>query len=267
MSSRADQISQEAPASRASEYEQPLTERLRTFLRLEFLYRQTVYHCDNPSVHASRAAIQSVLDITSILTRGDVRSETLKELETQIDGLNRYRAQPGVDNQRLQKILERLEQLRDRLRATGPHYLQPIKESEFLSAIKHRSAIPGGTCEFDLPDYSHWLRQPFEVRRGALEQWLAGLVPLLDTVSELLWLTRESNPPQERLAAQGMFQYNVSRDAACRLLRVCVDPDENCYPEISGSQHRFTIRFMEWSDNSTKAHQVERDIPFRLALC
>lgn len=267
MSLRADHIQQDAPSSRASEYEQPLTERLRTFLRLEFLYRQTVYHCDNPSVYASRAAIQSVLDVTAILTRGDVRSETLKELERQIDGLVRYRSQPGVDSRRLQKILERLEQLRDRLRATGPHYLQTIKDSEFLSAIKHRSAIPGGTCEFDLPDYSHWLRQPFESRRGTLEHWMLGLVPLLDTVSELLWLTRESNPPEERLAAQGMFQYNVSREVPCRLLRVCVNPVENCFPEISGSQHRFTIRFMEWSEDNTKASQVARDIPFQLALC
>ncbi len=267
MSQRADQLHKDAPAARASEYEQPLTERLRTFLRLEFLYRQALYHREAASVYASRAAIQSLLDITAILMRGDVRSETLKELERQIDGLHRYRAQPGVDLGRLQKVLDRLESLRERLRATGPHYLQTIKESEFLSAIKHRSAIPGGTCEFDLPDYSHWLRQPFEFRRTALENWFGGVVPLLDTVSELLWLTREANPAEPQLAEQGMFQYNVSREVPCRLLRVCVDPSEACFPEISGSQHRFSIRFMQWSEDGSKATKVDRDIPFDLALC
>ena len=45
----------------------------------------------------------------------------------------------------------------------------PLRDSEFLSAIKHRSAIPGGTCDFDLPDYSYWLNRPAELRAAEFD--------------------------------------------------------------------------------------------------
>lgn len=267
MAQPADEILEDAAIGRPADYEQPLTERLRTFLRLEFLYRQTRFHAATSSVFGSRAAIQSLLEITAILGRGDVRSEALKELERQIDIMRRYKTQPGVDLQRLNQVLASLEDQREGLRGLGPHYLQALKDSAFLSAIKHRSAIPGGTCEFDLPDYSFWLRQPYEIRRETLDGWLASLSPLLDTVSELMWLTREAVPAEERIAENGMYQYNVSREIPCRLLRVRLPAGEDCYPEISGGQHRFTIRFMEWSDSDQKATQVSRDVAFALSLC
>ena len=74
------------------------------------------------------------------------------------------------------------------------------KRFGYLSSIKHRSAIPGGTCEFDLPDYGHWLRLPYQRRIENLESWLKAIRPICDAVLELLWLIRESALPQTREA-------------------------------------------------------------------
>ena len=71
-------------------YEHPLNERLRTFLRLDFLYSQSVYHNDKSSSWGSRAAMTSLLDMLAIATRSDVRSEVLKELERHIAQLGEY---------------------------------------------------------------------------------------------------------------------------------------------------------------------------------
>ena len=57
------------------DYEQPLNERMRTFMRLAFLYRQFLYSDEVDSTWATRATISSLLEIMAILTRGDVRSE------------------------------------------------------------------------------------------------------------------------------------------------------------------------------------------------
>ena len=62
-------------------YEQPLNERVRTFLRLEFLLEQSAHHTALSSIWDSRAAVNAILEIASLLTRGDVRTEVLKELE------------------------------------------------------------------------------------------------------------------------------------------------------------------------------------------
>ena len=92
-----------------------------------------------------------------------------------------------------------MEQLREDLNAAGPHYIQTLKDCEFLSAIKHRSAIPGGTCIFDLPDYAYWLQLPFKERARTFEGWMGVLRPLCDAVTEVLWLTREANEPLDTL--------------------------------------------------------------------
>ena len=56
-------------APEPSIFEQPLNERMRTFLRLDFLYSQAVYHNEKASPWGSRAAVGSLLDMLAILTR------------------------------------------------------------------------------------------------------------------------------------------------------------------------------------------------------
>jgi len=52
-------------------FEQPLNERMRTFLRVDFLYNQALYHNEIASQWGSRAAMGSLIDILAITTRGD----------------------------------------------------------------------------------------------------------------------------------------------------------------------------------------------------
>jgi cell division protein ZapD len=249
------------------EYEQPLSERMRTFMRIEFLYQQLLYNCELEPDWATRAAIATLLDIVAILGRGDVRSDVYKELDRQIESLQQYESQPEVDSRRLDALLGNLVISRKDVGAIGPQFLQPLKDCEFLSAIKHRSAIPGGTCEFDLPVYSHWLRQPYDRRQQDLSGWVSVIRPLCDAVVELLWLTRESAQPTNKLAINGMYQYNVQKGVNCRILRVTLPEASPLYPEISGSQNRFAIRFLEWSSIDRRAVQTGHDVAFKLSIC
>jgi len=254
-------------ATGAAHYEQPLSERMRTFLRLEFLYQQLLYNDEKESDWATRATVSALLEILAILSRGDVRSEVLKELDHQLGALERFQSQAGVDRGRLDSLVQNLIASREHIGRIGAGFLQPIKDSEFLNAIKHRSAIPGGTCEFDLPEYNHWLRQPFTRRQQDLAHWVGSIRPICDAVSESLWLIRESARPADQMAVNGMYQHNMQKDDNCRLLRVSLSGESPLFPEISGSQHRFTIRFLEWSTIDRRAVQTGRDIPFQLSIC
>ena len=74
-----------APRAAKAHYEQPVSERMRTFMRLEFLYRQMLYNSEIETSWASRATIDGLLEILAILSRGDVRSEVHKELDYRLD--------------------------------------------------------------------------------------------------------------------------------------------------------------------------------------
>ena len=74
-------------------FEQPLTERLRTFLRIELLYRQALFHSLAPPDLSTRAAVCSLLEIMIILGRGDTRAEVVNELDHQTATLAGYQKQ------------------------------------------------------------------------------------------------------------------------------------------------------------------------------
>ena len=248
-------------------YEQPVSERMRTFMRLEFLYQQMLYNSERETNWDTRATIAGLLEIMAILSRGDVRSEVHKELDHQLGVLQRFQSQPGVDTRRLESLIRNLIESRAEVDSIGTQFLQPLKECDFLNAIKNRSAIPGGTCEFDLPEYSHWLRQSHNRRQEDLATWIGAIRPLCDAVSEVLWLVRESAQPAEKVAINGMYQHNMQKDSQCRMLRVRLLNESKLYPEISGSQHRFTVRFLEWSTIDSRAVQTGHDVPFQLSIC
>jgi cell division protein ZapD len=248
-------------------FEQPLNERMRTFLRLDFLYNQALYHNEAASQWGTRAAVSSLIDILAITTRSDVRSEALKELERQLTQLAEFQSKPGVDTNRLKTLIANLTRLRTDLLNTGIANLQPLKDSDFLNAIKHRSSIPGGTCEFDLPDYLYWLSQPDEIRIKAFNQWLTVLRPLCDAVSELIWLTRQNGRTRQETAPGGNFTITFDRENPLQLLRIVLPASMGLYPEVSGSHHRCNMRFLSWKGVAERAAQADGDVQFLLTCC
>jgi cell division protein ZapD len=259
-----------AASSAAAEllvFEQPLNERMRTFLRLDFLYNQALHYNEMASPWGSRAAMSSLIDILAITTRGDVRSEVLKELEGHLTSLNEFYSNPGVDTQRLKNLMSNLLRLRTDLMAAGSAFLQPLRDSQFLGAIKLRSAIPGGTCEFDLPDYYFWLAQSEETRVRAFNQWLGLLRPMCDAIAELLWLTRQNGRNRQEIAVGGSFNTTFERDHPLQLLRVSLPAAAGLYPEISGSHYRCSVRFLSWNGLTSRPTQGPADVPFILSCC
>jgi cell division protein ZapD len=261
-----DLVSKAEPAT-AIDYEQPLNERMRTFLRLEFLYQQFCYHKDRSDACATRAAMASFLEILAITARGDVRSDVLKELERQMTFIHEFQSRPGADAERVKEIVANLARLRTDLNNAGTMFMQRLRDSEFLSSIKHRSAIPGGTCEFDLPDYCYWLRMPFETRMTAINDWMTNVRPLCESVIELLWLTRQNTRPRREVAIGGVFHLTLDKSVPCQLIRITLATDTELFPEISGSHHRCSIRFLKWIDVNSRPAQATIDVPFLLTTC
>jgi cell division FtsZ-interacting protein ZapD len=44
-------------------------------------------------------------------------------------------------------------------------------------------------------------------------------------------------------------------------------PDVDLFPEISGSGHRCTIRFRQWSSAASRQVHVDANVPFLLTCC
>ncbi|MBV2092864.1 MAG: cell division protein ZapD [Candidatus Thiodiazotropha sp. (ex Ctena orbiculata)] len=247
-------------------YEHPLNERIRTFLRLEHLFMQVDHFRPLADIWSNRAAIEGLLSIMSVFGRSDLKTEILKELERHVSNLERVRQQPGVNMEALGLVLDDLEQAIHQVYRMDGQIARNLRNNEFLTAIMQRSSIPGGGCNFDLPQYHRWLNQPHEVRQDQMSEWMHELHPVREAVVLLLNLVRGSNLPSEETAQQGFFQKSLEPSSPAQLVRVGLPRQTNVFTEISGNKHRFSIRFLESIDTG-KPTQSKQDIPFQLTTC
>jgi len=247
-------------------YEQPLNERVRTFLRLEFLFIQIDHTRMGESPWDSRATLASLIDILNILSRTDLKSEIIMELERQIANLTPLEDSPNVDRTKLGQILDEMDLVVDRLHATQGQIGQHLRQNEFINSIKQRSSISGGTCGFDLPAYHFWLHQPGDKRIQHLQEWLSAFEDIRSSINLILHLIRDSSSPKKETAIGGFFQQSLDINAPYQLIRVTLPASSPYFAEISGGKHRFTIRFMEMSLNERPV-QASSNVDFELTCC
>ena len=250
----------------SSIYELPLNERIRTLLRLEFLFQQARYSMRGFSVWDSRATISYILDITKIMTRIDLRSEVIKELERQSASLLAISSQPGIDTTILHNTLKKLENYTKSLKISKNSSYDELNNNNLLKLIRQRESIPGGTCDFDIPVYHFWLEQPAENRIYQLESWLRDLDTFRLSIILILSLLRDSAINTPLTAEQGFYQQTLDKTAPFQLVRVTLPSDVDYYAEISGGKHRFSIHFMKPVENE-RPIPCKEDIEFQLACC
>jgi len=248
-------------------YEQPLNERVRTFLRLEHLFNITNAHMLNGNECDNRASITGLLNIVDLLSRSDIRADIIKELDRHATTLNSLNNNPNVDQARLKTILDNIITLLDALKKTSYQPGLNIRQDEFITSIRQRSTIPGGSCNFDLPNYHYWLHKPREDRLNDLNNWKSDLILLHDGLKLALHIIRNSANPSKERAVSGFFQKPIESSTACQLIRVILPIESRCYPEISGGKHRFTVRFLEQSSTRSRPVQIQEDMDFELHCC
>lgn len=247
-------------------YEHPLNEQCRTLLRLLHLFEQFEYHLPKDSLQSSRSALASLLDIVAILARADLKSELIKTLEKQHQNLVTMTSKQGVDQARLEQILRDISHLSQKLKSNNCQLGQKLRVNEFLKTISQRLSIPGGSFDFDLPQFHYWLHLPHVERMQQLNNWRQEVQVVQHTVDLLLSLIRSSNHPKQLIAKQGIYQHSLDSQRSVQLIQVMLPEDATVYAVISGNKHRFCIRVMENNDLEHPG-QTDRDIPFSLKIC
>lgn len=247
-------------------YEQPLNERVRSFLRLDFLFHQAAHALGGETCWDNRAALASIIEILEILSRADLKTELLKELDRHRSVLGRLRHTRAVDQGRLEVILVRLAEYQERLHGDMQALGQALRDNEFLNPIRQRAGIPGGSCDFDLPAYHYWLQQAAAFRKAELRDWLASLEDIRAPVELLVSLIRDSADPTDEIAEAGFFQRTLEGSGAFQLIRVGLPAEAHLFAEISAGRHRFSVRFLE-PHGQARPRQTGENIAFQLCCC
>lgn len=247
-------------------YEQALNERMRSLLRLEYLFTSIMYHLKGPAEWDSRAVIERFLEIVELITRIDFTG-IIQDLQSHIQTLERWQSTPEVDSERLSQLLNQAQQLLSELESMDGQIDESLSQHHLINLVRQRLTIVGGSCRCDLPGYYYWLHKNPKQRQVQLNEWLAPLLPLRDAVELNLYLIRNNATVSQENANQGYFQSKLNVNVPCQIIQVYLPTEHFCYPEMSGGKQRFTIRFFEQLLPQEQPRQTELDIAFELRCC
>lgn len=246
-------------------YEHPLSERVRTLLRLEDLFERIDYFIGKTDGEEHHVTLLLIFEILEVASRADLKSDLLQELERQKQVLEALRDNPDISEEALENVLWQIDQCSSRLFQASGKVGQELRENEWLMSIKQRTAIPGGVCEFDLPSYHYWQQQDVDVRRHDLQQWLAPFLPTRDAIGIVLRLLRESGKTTTQVAQRGVYQQMMAGRMS-QMLRIGLSSDHACVPEISANKYALNIRFTT-QEGMQRPKASESDVEFELTFC
>jgi len=247
-------------------YEYPFNERIRTYLRLEHLFRRLGELVPSESPLSHHYALVTIFEIMDVAARADLKADVLRDLDKHKNVFNSYRGNPAIAETVLNQVVDQLERNFSALNGVAGKAGQSLTENEWLMSIRSRAGIPGGTCEFDLPAYYAWQHRAPPSRRADLERWSNTLSPLASSIYLLLKLLRDADVPYKVIATHGQFQQNLPQGRSFQLLRLRIDPKLGLVPEISGNRLMVSVRLMR-HEADDRLHASTQDTPFELTLC
>ena len=247
-------------------YEYPFNESVRTMLRLEHLFDRLgqLLPRDAPVDH--HFALVTMFEIIEVASRADLKSDLLKELERHKAQFTAYRSNPQVSQAALDSVIARIDHAFGGLNQQSGKAGQALAGNDWLTSVRSRISIPGGTCEFDLPAYYAWQQHEPSRRRADLMGWVATLAPLAEALHTLLQLVRDAGVPHKVVSTAGQFQQSLPQGRSYQLLRVRIDDTEGLVPEITGHRLQVSVRLMR-PDGDGRLRAAAVDMPFELTLC
>jgi cell division protein ZapD len=246
-------------------FEHPLNERVRNWLRLEEMSLRLRVLAGRDTRVDHMYALTTLFDIVELISRVDMKSDMLQELERQRQFWLAQDSNPMVSQEALNSFVTSIERIAGALREIIGKPGQHLRDIDWLMNVKQRATIPGSLCEFELPYFRIWLDRDGADRVRDIEQWFAPMVCLQEAAQWLLRLLRESNQPEMLRAENGQFQRSVLSARPPQLVRVMTDAQFHLVPEVSANRYQIGLRFFRLVNNMRVL--INEPVNFSLQQC
>jgi len=183
-----------------TQFEFPLNERIRAFLRLEAMLEEFDHFIGMRSHWDVQSGIYALNRLLHFLERKDYRLEITQELERQLFSLNRLINNPGVDTTSLNLAIVNTETYIAQFRNMQKCYDDSIRKDELLNSIRLRITTANLTSSVDLPCLHSWLHSKNNEQQDRLNIWASHFSHLKSTVMFILSAIRKTSIFEQKFA-------------------------------------------------------------------
>lgn len=240
-------------------FEYPLNEKMRSYLRFEFLFLQLIK--SKKFSHESDATVffKALFELLELSERCDIRHDLVKDLRELAVQMKEWLQHDAVDQQAVSDLLTEIDRLIETVLAM-PKQLRYFKTNRFLTSLKQRFSIPSGSCNFDLPQYHFWLSEGAQKQSEDADTWLAHFDAIQKALLLFLKMKRSQGNISEQTAVNGFYQGVVENSC---FVSIELATSLAVYPMISGHKDRYSIRFM----STDIENHLSENIKFKQICC
>ena len=250
-------------------FEFPLSERFRTFLRIENLYRRWLHYLASDHKDDHHTALLTLLDLYDFTFRNDVKGDLSSELGRYKQSLSLYYSSPEISEEKLTQTILRMVDAQKQIEQS-PKFGGNLVENEWLLNVKSRLVVASSACSFDMGFYHQWLQEDPAQRRSDMERWAMPFAPLFDAVVFLLSIARNMASNKECVTHNKVFQQPLL-GRKFDILQIEITQDTRCLPDVSANKHVIWLRFarpaLQARPMGVTNEPIPEEINFRLGLC
>ncbi len=249
--------------SQVTIYEEPVQEKVRKFLKIEYLFDRIFYFKNKEDRKDNYNALLALAQLYEILSRSDIKSELIREIETHNTYFIKIKkvAEAQADLSKLNSVLEKQDLLLKLIYNVESNYLDYLDDDVLCKTIIKNcfTTLQPASIEF-------WLTRDIVLRETQIDLWLEPLLFIKKSVDFILEIIRKSATFNDKLAEKGFFIEKLDPKKNILLVRVTLTSDLYYYPQISVGKQRLNIMFMSKDDKNNLVRYKE-DVPFILTTC
>ena len=247
--------------NQVSLYEEPVQEKIRKFIKIEFLLNKIHYFKGKDDKSENYIALLALCELYEVLSRSDIKSELIREIENQSAYLEKVKKIPQADHSKLSSVLEKQNQLLKLIYNIEINYLDHLERDVLFKTILKNCFTQLQPASIDF-----WLSRDILNRETQIDLWLEPLIFIKRSIDFILEVIRKSGRFEDRMAEKGFFIEKLDPKKNILLIRVTLTSDLYYYPQISVGKQRLTIMFTTKDDKNSLV-PYQQDLNFILTTC
>ena len=247
--------------NQVSIYEEPVQEKIRKFIKIEFLFNKLFYFKHKENKNDNYIALLALCELYEILSRSDIKSELIREIENQNHYFKKIKEIPEANSEKLSSVLEKQKVLLQLIHSIESNYLEYLENDILFKTIAKNSINPLQPTSVEF-----WLSRDIVLRENQINLWTEPLLFIKKSVDFILEVIRKSGRFEDKLAEKGFFIEKLDPKKNILLIRITLTSDLYYYPQISVGKQRLNIMFMSKDDKNNLISHKE-DVAFILTTC
>jgi len=238
-------------------YEFPLNEKIRRFLRVEEIFSKIDYQQKSRQNFSEYGLFTLLFDLMTTASRSDLKVELLQTLDASQIKL-KIKRKSAKNNELIKKISIAKKNLEKNIIQPGFYF----GNDRLIQEIKARNDSPFGIVSTDFPQLRYWLEmESKDIKKKYFYEKFVPFNPIKDAIKLILNIIRGEAIFEKVETDEGLYQMKLNPSTKNDLITIQLSSGSKFFPHISSNKYAINMQF-----NDNNNIKIDKTVKFKLAI-